>query len=51
MYLNNNFENPSVAIAYDSRNMSEDFAKATVEYALRRDDLRDGFIDYLKTVV
>ena len=22
MYLNNNFENPSVAIAYDSRNMS-----------------------------
>ena len=29
MYLNNNFENPSVAIAYDSRNMSEDFAKAT----------------------
>ena len=29
MYLNNNFENPSVAIAYDSRNMSEEFAKAT----------------------
>ena len=29
IYLNNNFENPSVAIAYDSRNMSEDFAKAT----------------------
>ena len=29
IYLNNNFENPSVAIAYDSRNMSEEFAKAT----------------------
>ena len=27
------------------------FLKATVEYALRRDDLRDGFIDYLKTIV
>ena len=27
-YLNNNFENPSVAIAYDSRNMSIEFAKA-----------------------
>ena len=29
IYLNNNFENPSVDIAYDSRNMSEEFAKAT----------------------
>ena len=28
-YLNNNFENPTVAIAYDSRNMSREFAKAT----------------------
>ena len=28
-YLNNHFENPSVAIAYDSRNMSKEFAKAT----------------------
>ena len=28
-YLNNHFENPSVAIAYDSRNMSDEFAKAT----------------------
>lgn len=28
-YLNNNFDNPSVAIAYDSRNMSREFAKAT----------------------
>ena len=25
-YLNENFENPSVAIAYDSRNMSKEFA-------------------------
>ncbi|OPX47967.1 phospho-sugar mutase [Clostridium thermobutyricum] len=28
-YLNKNFENPSVSIAYDSRNMSKEFAKAT----------------------
>lgn len=28
-YLNKHFENPSIAIAYDSRNMSEEFAKAT----------------------
>ncbi len=28
-YLNENFENPSVAVAYDSRNMSDVFAKAT----------------------
>lgn len=27
-YLNNSFKNPSVAIAYDSRNMSKEFAKA-----------------------
>lgn len=27
-YLNNNFNNPSVAIAYDSRNMSKEFSKA-----------------------
>ena len=27
-YLNKNFKNPSVAIAYDSRNMSDEFAKA-----------------------
>ena len=27
------------------------FLKATVEFALRRDDLRDSFADYLKTVV
>lgn len=27
-YLNANFENPSVAVAYDSRNMSPEFAKA-----------------------
>lgn len=27
-YLNENFENPSVAIGYDSRNMSDEFAKA-----------------------
>jgi len=27
-YLNNNFENPKVAIAYDSRNMSKEFSKA-----------------------
>ena len=27
-YLNQNFDNPSVAIAYDSRNMSDEFAKA-----------------------
>ena len=28
-YLNASFESPSVAIAYDSRNMSDEFAKAT----------------------
>lgn len=28
-YLNDSFENPSVAIAYDSRKMSKEFAKAT----------------------
>lgn len=28
-YLKKHFENPSIAIAYDSRNMSKDFAKAT----------------------
>lgn len=27
-YLNDNFEDPSVAIAYDSRNMSKEFAKS-----------------------
>lgn len=27
-YLNDSFENPSVAIAYDSRNMSDEFGKA-----------------------
>jgi len=27
-YLNKNFDNPSVAIAYDSRNMSKEFSKA-----------------------
>ena len=27
-YLNNSFENPSVAIAYDSRNMSKEFAES-----------------------
>jgi len=27
-YLNKNFKNPSVAIAYDSRNMSKEFSKA-----------------------
>lgn len=27
-YLNENFENPKVAVAYDSRNMSKEFAKA-----------------------
>jgi UTP--glucose-1-phosphate uridylyltransferase len=25
--------------------------KATVEYALRKEELKDGFIEYLKTVV
>ncbi|ELC8444137.1 phospho-sugar mutase [Clostridium perfringens] len=28
-YLNKHFKNPSIAIAYDSRNMSNEFAKAT----------------------
>ena len=28
-YLNNHFKNPTVVIAYDSRNMSREFAKAT----------------------
>ncbi|BDU91063.1 phospho-sugar mutase [Clostridium perfringens] len=28
-YLKKHFENPSIAIAYDSRNMSKEFAKAT----------------------
>ncbi|MEN8078530.1 UTP--glucose-1-phosphate uridylyltransferase GalU [Clostridioides difficile] len=27
------------------------FLQATVEYALRKEDLRDGFIEYLKTIV
>ena len=27
------------------------FLKATVEYALRRKELRDGFIEYLRTVI
>lgn len=27
------------------------FLKATVEFALRRDDLKDGFMDYLKEIV
>ena len=27
------------------------FLKATVEYALRRDDLKYGFVEYLKTIV
>ena len=27
------------------------FLKATVEYALRRDDLKEGFIDYLENIV
>ena len=27
-YLNNSFENPSIAIAYDSRNMSKEFAES-----------------------
>ena len=27
------------------------FLKATVEYALRKEELKDGFIEYLKTVV
>ena len=27
------------------------FLKATVEYALRRDDLKDNFMEYLKTIV
>ena len=26
------------------------FLEATVEYALRREDLRDGFIEYLNTL-
>ena len=26
------------------------FLKATVEYALRREDLRDGFVEYLNTL-
>ena len=27
------------------------FLKATVEYALRKEELRDGFIEYLKTII
>ena len=27
------------------------FLEATVEYALRNDELKDGFIDYLKKIV
>lgn len=27
------------------------YLQATVEYALRRDDLKDKFVEYLKTVV
>ena len=27
------------------------FLQATVEYALRKEELRDGFIEYLKTII
>ena len=27
------------------------FLEATVEYALRKEDLRDSFIEYLKTII
>ena len=27
------------------------FLKATVEYALRKEELRDGFIEYLRTII
>ena len=27
------------------------FLEATVEYALRREELRDDFIEYLKTII
>ena len=27
------------------------FLQATVEYALRKEELRDGFIDYLKSII
>ena len=31
--------------------ISLDFLEATVEYALRKEELRDGFIEYLKTII
>ena len=52
-----NLINEEAMYAYDFEGRRYDvgdklgFLKATVEYALRRDDLRDGFIDYLKTIV
>ena len=27
------------------------FLKATVEYALRKEELRDGFIEYIRTII
>lgn len=27
------------------------FLQATVEYALRKDDLKDSFMEYLKTII
>ena len=45
-----------VMYAYDFEGIRYDvgdklgFLKATVEYALRKEELRDGFIEYLRTI-
>lgn len=45
-----------VIYAYDFEGIRYDvgdklgFLKATVEYALRKEELRDGFIQYLQTI-
>ena len=51
-----NLMNEEAMYAYDFEGTRYDvgdklgFLKATVEYALRREDLRDGFIEYLNTL-
>lgn len=37
--------------AYDFEGKRYDVVEVTVEYALRREELRDDFTDYLKTVI
>ena len=50
-------ENAEAMYAYDFEGRRYDvgdklgFLEATVEYALRKEELRDGFIEYLKTII